>query len=254
MAELVGTYILIFIGCGAALVNKIQPLTIVGIVIAWGLVLMAAAYAVGHVSGVHFNPAVTIALAAGRRFPVPMYVMSQLSGATLASLTLKLLLNDQDSIQATMTQFFDPTTYLQALTWEFVITFILMFTICGVVTDDRAKAKKRVLNCFFVDKALTLCLTDKIRAKILSGIAIGAAFVVNVMIAGPITGTSMNPTRSFGPAIVTGVYKNIWVYIAAPIPGATIAAIVLYSVLRVPKPVKSDEKADPIIARTLSQV
>ncbi|XP_070682469.1 nodulin-26-like [Malus domestica] len=199
MAELVGTYILIFIGCGAALVNKIQPLTIVGIVIAWGLVLMAAAYAVGHVSGVHFNPAVTIALAAGRRFPcrlVPMYVMSQLSGATLASLTLKLLLNDQDSIQATMTQFFDPTTYLQALTWEFVITFILMFTICGVVTDDRG-------------------------AKILSGIAIGAAFVVNVMIAGPITGTSMNPTRSFGPAIVTGVYKNIWVYIAAPIPGAS---------------------------------
>ncbi|KAM1134860.1 hypothetical protein ACFX19_044638 [Malus domestica] len=126
-----------------------------------------------------------------------------------------------------------------------------MFTICGVVTDDRAKAKKRVLNCFFVDKALTLCLTDKIGAKILSGIAIGAAFVVNVMIAGPITGASMNPTRSFGPAIVTGVYKNIWVYIAAPIPGA-IAAIVLYSVLRVLKPVKSDEKADPIIARATS--
>ncbi|XP_048437764.1 nodulin-26-like [Pyrus x bretschneideri] len=234
IAELVGTYILIFIGCGPALVNEIQPLSIVGIAIAWGLVFMAAGYAVGHVSGVHFNPAVTIALAAGRRFPVkrvPMCVMSQLSGATLASLTLKLLFNDQDSIQSTMTQFFDPTTYLQALTWEFVITFILMFTIC----------------------ALTLCLTDKIRAKILSGIAIGGALVVNIMIAGPITGASKNPTRSFRPAFVTGVCKNIWVYIAAPILGA-IAAIVLYSVLRVPKLVKSDEKADPIIAITLSQV
>ncbi|KAB2628963.1 nodulin-26-like [Pyrus ussuriensis x Pyrus communis] len=223
MAELVGTYILIFIGCGAALVNKIQPLTIVGIAIVWGLVFMAAAYAVGHVSGAHFNPAVTIALAAGRIFPVkhvPIYVMSQLSGATLASLTLRLLFNDQDSIQVTMTQFSDPTTYLQALTWEFVITFILMFTICGVVTDDRA-------------------------GKNLSGIAIGGAFVVNVMIAGPITGASMNPARSLGPAIVTGVYKNIWVYIAAPILGA-IAATMVYSVLRVPKLVKSDEKADPV--------
>ncbi|KAM1134861.1 hypothetical protein ACFX19_044639 [Malus domestica] len=86
MAELVGTYILIFIGCGAALVNKIQPLTIVGIVIAWGLVLMAAAYAVGHVSGVHFNAAVTIALAAGRRFPVPMYVMSQFVWCNISKL------------------------------------------------------------------------------------------------------------------------------------------------------------------------
>ncbi|KAM1134859.1 hypothetical protein ACFX19_044637 [Malus domestica] len=223
MAELVGTYILIFIGCGAALVNKIQPLTIVGIAIVWGLVFMAAAYAVGHVSGAHFNPAVTIALAAGPIFPVkhvPMYVMSQFSGATLASLTLRLLFNDQDRIQATMTQFSDPTTYLQALTWEFVITFILMFTICGVVTDDRADQN-------------------------LSGIAIGGAFVVNVMIAGPITGASMNPARSLGPAIVTGVYKNIWVYIAAPILGA-IAATMVYSVLRVPKLVKSDEKADPV--------
>ncbi|RXH92756.1 hypothetical protein DVH24_042530 [Malus domestica] len=236
MAELVGTYILIFIGCGAALVNKIQPLTIVGIAIVWGLVFMAAAYAVGHVSGAHFNPAVTIALAAGRIFPVkhvPMYVMSQFSGATLASLTLRLLFNDQDRIQATMTQFSDPTTYLQALTWEFVITFILMFTICGVVTDDRAVPSSTFLSLFLGSD------------QNLSGIAIGGAFVVNVMIAGPITGASMNPARSLGPAIVTGVYKNIWVYIAAPILGA-IAATMVYSVLRVPKLVKSDEKADPV--------
>ncbi|XP_021804219.1 nodulin-26-like, partial [Prunus avium] len=218
MAELVGTYILIFIGCGAALVNNIQSLTIVGIALAWGLAFTATAYAVGHVSGAHFNPAVTIALAAGRRFPckhVPLYIMSQLSGATLASLTLRLLFNDQNNIQATVTQFSYSTTYIQALTWEFISTFILMFTICGVATDDRA-------------------------SKNISGIAIGAAVVFTVMVAGPITGASMNPARSFGPATVTGIYKNIWVYTAGPILGAMAAAMV-YGVLRVPTPVESDD-------------
>ncbi|KAH0989229.1 hypothetical protein GBA52_000712 [Prunus armeniaca] len=218
MAELVGTYILIFSGCGAALVNNIQSLTIVGIALVWGLAFTATAYAVGHVSGAHFNPAVTIALAAGRRFPcthVPMYIMSQLSGATLASLTLRLLFNDQNNIQATLTQFSYSTTYVQALTWEFISTFILMFTICGVATDDRA-------------------------SKNISGIAIGAAAVFTVMVAGPITGASMNPARSFGPATVAGIYKNIWVYTAGPILGA-IAATMVYGVLRVPTPVESDD-------------
>ncbi|KAI5355583.1 PREDICTED: aquaporin [Prunus dulcis] len=246
---------LYLVAVGAALVNNIQSLTIVGIALVWGLAFTATAYAVGHVSGAHFNPAVTIALAAGRRFPckhVPMYIMSQLSGATLASLTLRLLFNDQNNIQATVTQFSYSTTYIQALTWEFISTFILMFTICGVATDDRA-------------------------SKNIFGIAIGAAVVFTVMVAGPITGASMNPARIFGPATVTGIYKNIWVYTAGPILGA-IAATMVYSVLRVPTPVgsddsvlrsptsvKSDENASVVhnpvyssnadlIARTLAQV
>ncbi|EXB38519.1 hypothetical protein L484_003095 [Morus notabilis] len=213
VAELIGTYFLIFLGCGAALVNKVQPLTIVGIAIVWGLVLTAAIYALGHVSGAHFNPAVTIALAAAHKFPwthVPMYVLSQLLGATLASLTLRVLFNDQHSLRAIMTLHSPPTTDLEAITWEFIISFILMFTICGVATDHRA-------------------------SKDLSGVAVGAALLVNVMVAGPITGASMNPARSFGPAIVSGIYSKLWVFMVAPVLG-TMAASMIYSILRVPKP------------------
>ncbi|XP_021284138.1 aquaporin NIP1-1-like [Herrania umbratica] len=139
VAELVGTYFLIFAGCAAALVNKVQTLTIVGIAIVWGLVLMAAIYALGHISGAHFNPAVTLALAAARKFSwklVPMYLLAQLLGATLASLTLRVLFDDQGGIQVTMTQYKNSTSDLEAITWEFIITFILMFNICAVATDQ----------------------------------------------------------------------------------------------------------------------
>ncbi|KAL6179472.1 hypothetical protein ACLB2K_050987 [Fragaria x ananassa] len=158
-AELVGTYVLVFMGCGAALVNKTHPLTTVGIVIVWGLVLMALTYTVGHVSGCHLNPAVTIALAAARKFPskhVPMYALSQMMGATLASLTLRLLF--QDNID------------LMANHWSF-----------------------------------------------------------------------HESCKEFCPAAVTGIYKNLWVYLIAPILGA-LAATALYSVLRVPEPVKANPK------------
>ncbi|XP_022768338.1 nodulin-26-like [Durio zibethinus] len=218
VAELVGTYFLIFAGCGAALVNKVQTLTIVGIALVWGLVLMAAIYALGHISGAHFNPAVTLALAAARKFSwklVPMYLLAQLLGATLASLTLRALFHDQGNIQATMTQYKDSTSDLEAITWEFIITFILMFNICAVATDHRAN-------------------------KHLTGVAIGATVLFNVIIAGPITGASMNPARSLGPAVVSGVYKNLWVFIIAPILGA-MAATLVYSILRVPKPGKLEE-------------
>lgn len=218
VAELMGTYILIFFGCGAALVNQVQTLNIVGIAIVWGLVLMAMIYAVGHISGAHFNPAVTCALAVSTKFPwkhLPVYAFSQLIGAILASLTLKVLFHDLDNIQATMTQYKDTTSDLEAIAWEFKITFTLMFMICAVATDHRVN-------------------------KDIGGIAIGATLLFNVMIAGPITGASMNPARSVGPAIISGVYKNLWVFIAAPVFGACAAAMV-YGVLRVPKAEKSVE-------------
>ncbi|CAK7347147.1 unnamed protein product [Dovyalis caffra] len=222
VAELVGTYILVFVGCGAALTNKIQRLNIVGIAIVWGAVLTADIYALGHISGAHFNPAVSIALAVARKFSwkhVPMYILAQVLGSTLASLTLRLLFHDQGNIQPILNQYSDSTSDLEATVWEFIITFILMFFICGVATDHRA-------------------------SKDLSGVAIGGAVMFNVMIAGPITGASMNPARSLGPALVSGVYKNLWVYIISPILGATTAAIV-YSVLRVPEPAKPDETNRP---------
>ncbi|KAF9687321.1 hypothetical protein SADUNF_Sadunf02G0081400 [Salix dunnii] len=218
VAELTGTYILVFVGCGAALTDKVQRLNMLGIAIVWGAVLMAAIYALGHVSGAHFNPAVSIALAVARKFSwkqVPMYILAQVLGSTLASLTLRLLFHDQGNIQPILNQYSDPTSDLEAIAWEFIITFILMFTICGVATDPRA-------------------------SKDLSGVAIGGAVMFNAMIAGPITGASMNPARSLGPALVSGVYKNIWVYIVSPILGATTAAVV-YSVLRVPEPGRPED-------------
>ncbi|CAK9154264.1 unnamed protein product [Ilex paraguariensis] len=223
VAELIGTYILIFAGCGAALVDRERTLTTVGIAMVWGLVLMALIYAVGHVSGAHFNPAVTLAFAASCRLPliqVPMYVLSQLMGSTLACLTLRIMFHKQGDIRPTVTQYSSLTTDLEAITWEFLITFFLMFTICGVATDDRSN-------------------------KALSGVAIGATVWFNVLIAGPITGASMNPARSIGPALISGIYKNLWVFIVAPILGA-MAATIVYSVLRGPNPEKHEEHSKSI--------
>ncbi|CAN1848238.1 unnamed protein product [Linum perenne] len=238
-----GTYILVFIGCASALTDRVQKLTIVGIAMVWGFVLMAAIYAVGHISGAHFNPAVTVALAAIRRLPwkeVPMYVLGQLLGATLGSLTLKVLFHRQTDINPIMTQYSSPTTDLEAFLWEFIITFILMFSICANATDHRA-------------------------SKGLAGFAIGSTLLVNVLVAGyvitkstffveikhvcsnhvfliclgggcrPITGASMNPARSIGPAVASGVYDNLWLYILAPVLGALAGAMV-YNGLRVPIP------------------
>ncbi|XP_074380813.1 nodulin-26-like [Apium graveolens] len=219
VAEFIGTYILIFVGCGSALTDRKLSLTIVGIALAWGFSLMGAIYAVGHVSGAHFNPAVTIGLAAARRFPfklVPMYVLSQLLSGIIACLTLRVLFNYQEDVIPMTTQYSDPTTDLEAIAWEFIITFFLMFVICGAADDDRAN-------------------------KGLAGIAIGVTLGFNVLLAGPITGASMNPARSIGPAIAAGEYKNLWVFVVAPILGATTAALI-YNLLRLPA-VQNEEES-----------
>ncbi|XP_059285837.1 nodulin-26-like [Lycium ferocissimum] len=212
IAEFVGTYIFIFVGCGSALVDRERKLTIVGMALAWGLSLMALIYTLGHVSGAHFNPAVTIAFSATRKLPllhVPMYVLPQFLGSTLACLTLKVLFNHQDDILPTLTRYKSPVTDFEAIFWEFIMTLILMFVICGAATDDRAN-------------------------KEVAGVAIGVTLAFEVLIAGPITGASMNPARSLGPAIVSGVYKNQWVFVIAPILGA-MTATGIYSLLRQPK-------------------
>ncbi|CDP01061.1 unnamed protein product [Coffea canephora] len=136
-------------GCGSALVDRITPLTIVGIGLIWGLVIMALIYALGHVSGAHFNPAVTIAFGAASRLPLVQvekflstcmatYVVSQLIGSTLACLTLRVLFHGQHDILPTHTQYRSSTSDLEAIAREFIITFILMFIICGAATDDRS--------------------------------------------------------------------------------------------------------------------
>ncbi|XP_024969060.1 nodulin-26-like [Cynara cardunculus var. scolymus] len=223
IAELLGTYILIFAGCGSALVDRDRSLTILGIAMVWGLCLMALIYSLGHISGAHFNPAVSIAFAASGRLPllyVPMYVVSQILGSALACLTLKILFDHQKDTLPTVTRYSTPTTDAEAFLWEFVITFILMFSINGAATDDRS-------------------------SKELAGVAIGVTLMFNVIIAGPITGASMNPARSIGPAVVANEYENLWIFIVAPILGALTASLV-YSLLRQPKQEKQDfENEDP---------
>ncbi|CAE6201899.1 unnamed protein product [Arabidopsis arenosa] len=196
IAEMIGTYFIIFSGCGVVVVNVLYggTITFPGICVTWGLIVMVMIYSTGHISGAHFNPAVTVTFAVFRRFPwfqVPLYIGAQLTGSLLASLTLRLMFN------VTPKAFFGTTptdSSGQALVAEIIISFLLMFVISGVATDSRATGE-------------------------LAGIAVGMTIILNVFVAGPISGASMNPARSLGPAIVMGRYKGIWVYIVGPFVG-----------------------------------
>ncbi|WCJ31894.1 Aquaporin NIP1-1 [Euphorbia peplus] len=215
IAELVGTYIIMLIGNGSILLSYKSPLSLVGIgeAVAWGLVVMVMIYSFGHVSGAHFNPAITLAFALTYKFPWPQvigYVGAQLAGSTLAILTLKFMFQSQLLIEIsyTTTQFKGQATTLEAFIWEFILSFILMLSICGVATDTRAVTE-------------------------LSGVVVGATMIFNMIIAGNITGASMNPARSLGPAFVSKQFGCIWVYIIAPISGMVVASA-MYSCLWLP--------------------
>ncbi|XP_042008092.1 aquaporin NIP1-1-like [Salvia splendens] len=208
IAETLGTFFVIFAGCGAVAVNadKDKVITLPGISIVWGLVVMVMVYSVGHISGAHFNPAVTLAFATCKRFPwkqVPAYIAAQVVGSTLAAGTLRLLFSGpHDHFTGTL----PAGTDVQSLVVEFIITFYLMFVISGVATDNRAIGE-------------------------LAGLAVGAVILLNVMFAGPISGASMNPARSLGPAIVSNNFKGIWIYLVGPTAGA-IAGAWVYNIVR----------------------
>ncbi|KAF7021756.1 hypothetical protein CFC21_034651 [Triticum aestivum] len=161
LAEILGTYFMILAGCGSVVVNQSTggAVTFPGICVVWGLVVMVMVYSVGHVSGAHFNPAVTIAFATCRRFPwkqVPSYVLAQVLGSTLASLTLRLTFGGAHGHFLGTTPSGSST---QAVALEFIISFYLMFVVSGVATDDRAVGE-------------------------LAGLAVGATVVLNVLFAG----------------------------------------------------------------------
>lgn len=207
IAEVIGTYFVVFAGCGAVAVNKIYgSVTFPGIAVTWGLIVMVMVYAVGHISGAHFNPAVTITFAIFRHFPfaqVPIYIVAQLLGSISASGTLCLLFDVKNE------DYFGTVpggSNAQSLVIEIIITFLLMFVISGVATDNRAIGE-------------------------LAGIAIGMTILLNVLVAGPVTGASMNPARSIGPALIMHIYKGLWVYIIGPIIGA-IAGAFAYNFIR----------------------
>ncbi|CAJ1970830.1 unnamed protein product [Sphenostylis stenocarpa] len=220
IAELIGTYFVVFAGCGSVAANKIYgSITFPGICVTWGLIVMVMIYTVTHISGAHFNPAVTITLAIFRRFPykqVPLYIFAQLLGSILASGTLALMLD------ATPKTFFGTVpvgSNGQSLGAEIIITFLLMFVISAVTTDDRAVGD-------------------------FAGAVVGMTIMLNVFVAGPVSGASMNPARSIGPALIIHVYKGLWIYIVGPIIGA-IAGALAYNFLRSTDKPPSEETTGP---------
>ncbi len=198
--EVIGTFALVFAGCGAIMVDaKTQALGQVGIAATFGLVIMAMVYALGHVSGAHFNPAVTFAFALTRHFPWPRvgaYWAAQLAGALVAALLLRSSLGDLAEVGATLPS----GSRGQAFVWELVLSFFLMLVIMAVATDTRAVGEA-------------------------AAIAIGGTVALDALFGGPISGASMNPARSLAPAIVAANLDAVWVYLTAPLVGATLGAL-----------------------------
>lgn len=199
VAEAIGTFALVFAGCGAIMVDaQTEALGHLGVALVFGAVIAVMIYAVGHLSGAHFNPAVTIAFAAIGRFPwreAPAYIASQIGAATLAALALRLMLGFVADVGAT-----SPSVSVGvAFGLEVVTTFFLMFVITAVATDPRAPQS-------------------------MSGFAIGGTVALVAAFAGPLSGGSMNPARSLGPAMVIGEMTEMWLYAIAPILGAVLGA------------------------------
>jgi len=198
-AEMLGTFGLVFAGTGAIVINQVSggAITHVGIALTFGLVILAMIYTFGDISGAHLNPAVTIGFWAARRLPgreVAPYVTSQCVGALAASGILRLLFPQSKLLGATM----PAGSELQSFVLETILTFFLMLTILNVSTGAKEKG-------------------------ITAGIAVGAVIGLEAMFAGPISGASMNPSRSLAPALASLHFEHLWLYIVAPILGACLA-------------------------------
>lgn len=206
LAEALGAFALVFFGCGAIAVGlRSGELGHPAVALAFGLVIAVMIYAVGHISGAHFNPAVSVGFAVGRHFPwsrVATYSVAQVAGATLGALMLRASLGPDADLGVTRPS----GSELQSLAWETLLTFFLMLVITAVATDTRAVGEAAAL-------------------------AIGGTVALGALVGGPVSGASMNPARSLGPAIVAGDLDAIWIYLAGPVAGA-IAAALVYRYLR----------------------
>jgi aquaporin NIP len=207
-AEAIAAFALVFAGCGAIVANARYHGTLgsVGIALVFGLIIMVMVYATGHLSGAHINPAVTIAFTLSRHFPARdalAYVGAQIAGATAGALALLAVWTDKPAhLGATLPSVGSGS----ALVYEVILTAFLMFVIMAVATDTRA-------------------------AGAAAAIAIGGTVGLDALFGGPVTGASMNPARSLGPALVAGEWSELWIYIVGPIAGAAIGAVA-YQVIR----------------------
>jgi MIP family channel proteins len=208
-AEAIAAFALVFAGCGAAIANSVYAGSLgqVGVALTFGLVIMAMVYATGHLSGAHINPAVTLAFTLTRHFPVReagAYVAAQGAGAILAALALLAVWPDQPA-QLGATVPAAGVAVGSALVYEAILTAILMFTIMAVATDTRAVGAG-------------------------AAIAIGGAVGLDALFGGPVTGASMNPARSLGPALAAGEWRDFWIYVVGPVAGAALAALAYQAV------------------------
>lgn len=201
LAELLGTFALVFAGTGAIVVNQASggAVSNVGIALTFGLIVLAMIYTLGDISGAHINPAVTIGFWAAGRFPlvkVPLYIASQCAGAIAASVVLRLLFPSDPFLCSTT----PAGPQIQSFILEIILTAGLMFVILGVSTGAAEKG-------------------------ITAGIVVGSVIALEAMFAGPICGASMNPARSLAPALVTGHAQVLWIYLVAPILGAYLGVL-----------------------------
>lgn len=202
IAESLGTFCLVFAGTGAIVVNEVTggAVTHVGVALTFGLVVMVMIHALGAVSGAHMNPAVSVGLAMAGRFQwrsIPGYVLAQVAGALAASWLLSVLFPGSVALGATLPAGSD----WQAFVLEVVLAFMLMLVILSVTSTG-----------------------SRVRADI-AAIAVGGVVGLEAMFAGPISGASMNPARSLGPAVVSGHFESLWVYMAAPLVGVGLAVL-----------------------------
>ena len=202
ISEAIGTFGMIFCGCGAMTINELtgNP-SHVGVAITWGLIVMAMIYAFGEISGAHFNPAVTVAFAYAKKFPwkrVPAYLGFQAIGAFFAILMLWFLFPESQSLGHTYP--IDGFSPYKAFVLELLLTFFLMVVIINVSTGSK-------------------------EIGTMAAIAVGGVILLEAMFAGPITKASMNPIRSLAPAVISGNLQHLWLYLTAPFLGALLAVL-----------------------------
>lgn len=215
-AEFLGTFALVFIGAGSVVVAGPSGSGLVGVALAHGVVLAVMVSVLGHISGAHFNPAVTLGVWVVRKITTQralLYMATQLAAGIVAAFALKWVLPEPlwnpagaaESLGNTTVNLSIGMTETRAFFVEAILTFFLVIAVFGTAVDDRGPFAKT------------------------AGLTIGLVLVFDILMGGPLTGASMNPARSLGPAVATGDFTDIWVYFAGPIVGAVIAAGIYWS-------------------------
>ncbi len=214
IAEFVGAFALIFIGAGSVVILS-QTLgggtAVLGIALAHGLVLAIMVTNLGHISGAHFNPAVTVgAWVAGKieTARALAYIVAQFAGAIAGAGLLRLALPERiwkpSSLGATLVAHNADITNAKAVLIEAILTFFLVFTVFATAIDDRGAFKS------------------------IGGFAIGLVLSFDILVGGVLTGASMNPARTLGPALISGKWTDFWIYVAGPLTGAIIASVLYW--------------------------